>query len=168
MENSLQRITSTYSDLEDRICLAGVDSTGQTVVLWLTQRLLNRLVPPLCQWLERQLGTSPLSEVKQEFAQQKAWAELELQEPVRAEADNPGALVHSVDLKLARSGMGLLFKDAGGSVVASLQLESKPLRQWLNILHVQCQRAAWQTDLWPSWVTDAQAPRPAGRPALLH
>lgn len=168
MENTLQRITTGYSELQDRICLAGVDSGNQTVVLWLTHRLLNRLVPHLCQWLERQLGTSPLSELKQEFAQQKAWAELEPQAPVRAEADNPGVLVHSVDLKSTRAGMDLLFKDVGGNVEASLQLAPKPLRQWLSILHAHYQRAGWLAALWPSWVTDAKTPQQTNRAALLH
>ena len=43
----LHRITTEYIDSEDRIRLTGQLASGDTVVLWLTQRLLNRLVPHL-------------------------------------------------------------------------------------------------------------------------
>lgn len=66
MTDTLQRITTEYIDHEDRLRLAGEDAQGQTTVLWLTQRLLNRLIPHLCQWLEQQGGNAPLAEVKLE------------------------------------------------------------------------------------------------------
>ena len=51
----LQRITTEFVDAEDRIRLAGEDAAGEAVVLWLTQRLLNRLVAHLCDWLEQRI-----------------------------------------------------------------------------------------------------------------
>ena len=45
--NSLQRITTEYDEREDRIRVSGQLAQGEAVVLWLTQRLLNRLVPHL-------------------------------------------------------------------------------------------------------------------------
>ena len=54
----LQRITTEFIDSEDRIRLCGECSPQQTVVLWLTQRMLNRLVPHLLNWLEQQTGVS--------------------------------------------------------------------------------------------------------------
>ena len=39
----LQRFTTEYVEIEDRIRLAGETAPGHTVVLWLTQRLLARL-----------------------------------------------------------------------------------------------------------------------------
>ena len=53
MPHELQRITTTYVDVEDRLRLTGVLANGTVVQLWLTQRLLGRLVPPLTSWLER-------------------------------------------------------------------------------------------------------------------
>lgn len=168
MTETLQRLTTEYIEAEDRMRLAGEDAQGQAVVLWLTQRLLNRLVAHLCQWLEQQSGNAPLAEVRQEFAQQKARAELALQPPVRTEPDVQGVLTHSVDLKTSSAGMGLQFKDVDGKVVARLQLQPTPLRQWLNIVFDQYRKAHWSTAVWPAWVVQARPPETPARTAVLH
>lgn len=49
---ALQRMTTDYIVQEDRIRVTGECAGGGVLVLWLTQRLLVRLVPPLCRWLE--------------------------------------------------------------------------------------------------------------------
>lgn len=165
---SLHRITTEYSEAEDRLRLAGEDAHGQTVVLWLTQRLLGRLLPHLCQWLEQQGGNAPMAEVRQEFAQLKARADLAPQPPVRAGADVQGVLIHTVELNATHAGMGLQFKDMGGHMVASLHMQPMPLRQWLNIVFDQYLKAQWPTAVWPQWVADAQPPQTPARTAMLH
>lgn len=164
----LNRITTEYQEAEDRIRLAGEDAQGQTVVLWLTLRLLNRLIPHLCRWLEQRVGATGLTEVRQEFAQQKARAELEKQPPVRTNPDVQGVLIHSVDLRTANAGMGLQFKDADGYEVACLQLKPQPLRQWLNIVFDQYRKAQWPTAVWPAWVSEARPPETPVRAEVLH
>lgn len=164
----LQRITTEYSESEDRMRLAGEDGQGQTVVLWLTQRLLSRLVAHLCRWLEQQGGNAPLVEVRQEFAQQTARAELVPQPPVRAQPDVQGVLIYSVDLKTANADMGLQFRNSGGHGVASLQLQHRALRQWLNIVFDQYRKAQWPTDVWPAWVAQAKPPETPSRAVLFH
>lgn len=165
----LQRITTEYVDTEDRIRLAGELTAGEVLTLWLTQRLLNRLIPHLCRWLEQHTGNAPLAELRQEIAQQKVRSELEPQAPVRAGAQVQGVLIHSVDLKAAKAGMALLFKDVAGQEVARLQLPRKPLRQWLSILHGQYRLAAWPTCVWPAWVEEAQVGlMPKNRSVVLH
>ena len=95
MPHELQRITTTYVDVEDRLRLTGVLANGTVVQLWLTQRLLGRLVPPLTSWLVRNAllgaehalpGAAPAAKVAladqemvQGFAQQSAWAQLKPQ-----------------------------------------------------------------------------------------
>ena len=54
----LERVTTRYSVAQDRICLAGELPGGSPVVLWLTQRLLRRLLPPLLAWLQEQGGAA--------------------------------------------------------------------------------------------------------------
>ena len=51
----LHRLTTDYVEEEDRIRVSGASANGDTVVLWLTQRLLNRLVPHLTAWLAAQI-----------------------------------------------------------------------------------------------------------------
>lgn len=112
---SLQRLTTGYSESEDRIRLAGEDASGQTVVLWLTQRLTHRLLAHLCQWLEEHSGHGTADTtasakarhadighgIAQSFAQQAAAAALAPQPPVQARAQATQALVHSVDVSTA-------------------------------------------------------------------
>lgn len=50
----LERLTTRYSNTEDRICVAGELAGAKPMVLWLTQRLLLRLLPSLFEWLQAQ------------------------------------------------------------------------------------------------------------------
>ena len=90
--NRLERLTTEYVEREDRIRLSGQLTHGDTVVLWLTQRLLSRLVPHLSAWLARQLAPASSNpsvqaahqDIVQGFAQQAARAQLVPEPPVRA------------------------------------------------------------------------------------
>jgi len=164
----LQRVTTEYVVTEDRIRLAGAAVDDQTVVLWLTQRLLNLMVPQLTGWLERQ-GASDLidSELAQGFAQEAAEASLAPEPAVRAAPDEDGWLVDSVDIHTGTDGVVLAFK-SGDDAIASLTLLTEPLRQWLGILRGQYVQGGWPTSAWPGWMgeTHAQPAKPPG--AALH
>lgn len=173
----LQRITTQFVDAEDRIRLAGEDAAADAVVLWLTQRLLNRLVAHLCAWLEQRIpvdthryAAAAQAEVIQSFAQQAALAALEPQPPVQSKGQQSSTwLVHSVDIASGDQGVMLTFKAAAvGSPCATLTLQDQPLRQWLNILHDQYQKAEWPLTVWPEWMA---APQPVSAPphaVILH
>lgn len=169
----LQRITTQYIEVEDRIRLTGQVGQGQTVVLWLAQRLLQRLVPHLCQWLEKQIPVKPQqlplrAQVQQSFAQQKATAEIERQAPVRAEAVSRAWLVCSVDLKSGSNGVQLWFKGAKDDEVVSLGMQPKFLRQWLGILHDQYRVASWPMIVWPVWMEESRPARHPNQVMVLH
>ena len=78
--SELQRITSEYVENEDRVRLTCEVETGATEILWLTQRLLIRIVNHLLQWLEQQTSVATPEALKdkqaadlvQGFAQQTA------------------------------------------------------------------------------------------------
>ena len=80
----LQRVTTEYVAVEDRIRLSGEAADGATLVLWLTQRLLNLLAPSLTSGLERPDSASDA--LLQGFAQQAAEASLSPQPAVQATA----------------------------------------------------------------------------------
>ena len=170
----LQRITTLFVDSEDRIRLAGEDAAGQSLVLWLTQRLLGRLLPHLFAWLERRASPpssnhadAARAEVLQSFAQLAALAALEPQTPVPSHAPSGAWLVHSVDIASTDQVVMLSFKDAGGiAEPATLTLPEQALRQWLNILHDQYAAAEWPLTQWPEWV--ARPPTAPTHAALLH
>ncbi len=186
----IQRVTSVYSQAEDRFRLTGEVATDDTRCFWLTQRLLRRLLPHLLEWLgeiakaeggdaQQDFGQA---EVMQDFAQQAAKARLEPQAavpvPPMPAADAPietGAsairddswLVHEVDITKSSNGvLTLTFKRNGGGGV-QLGMAPVELRQWLIILHSQWQEAQWPQDLWPEWV-DSSPKQGQQAPKGLH
>lgn len=160
----LTRITTEYVDFEDRLRLTAETDGGERVSLWLTQRLLQRLIPLLLRWLEKQAGQAPHAEVLQGFAQQAARSELQPQAPVQAEAGGAGWLVQSVDITQSPQNVRLTFKGGAGKA-ASLTLEAKPLRQWLNIVHDAYSKAEWRHEGWPEWAREGATP--GGRPDVV-
>jgi hypothetical protein len=181
MTIKLKRITTQYIPLEDRIRLLGADENGQTLTLWLTQRLLNRLVTPLCEGLEKQttpavsvltgpsVAKVPLvqTHLVQTFAQQKAQAVLPKDGPVVLAPQSPHWLVESVVMKQIKNDTRLLFKGLEAADRAELTLSMVELRQWLGIVFKQSKSAAWPTHVWPAWVEEAaKAPPPVASRSL--
>lgn len=152
----IQRFSTKFIDSEDRIILMAEFEDGEACNLWLTQRLLNRLVASLCVLLEQHLGSVPLVEVRQEFAQQEARVSLKRQESVRFNAGAKCVLVRSIDLKSRRSDVSLHFMSVDNNLVAIMHLEFQQLRQWLNIAYDQYLRAEWSIAVWPAWIIEAK------------
>lgn len=178
MSAALQRVTTAYVADEDRLRLTGELSDGDAVVLWLTQRLLNRLVPHLTAWLARQTGSfastvppaiqSAHHNIVQGFAQQSARAQLKPEPPVRAASTAAGWRVESVDVAQGEAGVALTFKGEAGEQ-AVLTMAAQPLRQWLSIVYEQVVRAEWPTTAWPAWMEAAASPaQNQPRTAVLH
>lgn len=175
----LQRLTTVYDAAEDRIRLTSRDKEGQVLCLWLTQRLLNRLIPHLCQGLEKKVAESdkhpqglvqPLRTfVEQSLAQQRANAELERQPPVVPTADMSEWRVATVDVTLGAGGARLVLKGATEAQQAKVTLITPALRQWLGIVFEQYRGAGWPMLVWPAWMEEAAAPFPTKLQAgLLH
>lgn len=167
---NLERITTDYIEAEDRVRLSGELGPNQALVIWLTQRLLQRLVPVLLQWLERGgAGDALRAEVMQGFAQQAARAELTPQKPVRVAPESTAWLALSVNLKQYEKAVSLSFKGAREGQEATLLLADKLLRQWLSILYRAYRKAGWPQDQWPEWLQESSAPpSPPGQGSLLH
>jgi len=162
----LERITTEYNEIEDRIQLSAETAAGDHIVIWLTQRLLQRLVPVLLQWLGRNNAGSDYSEVLHAFAQTAAREELVTQSPVRPIAGHTAWLAQSIDVERTDTTVALTF--VGESTGrASLTLDERFLRQWLGIIHDATQRAEWPTSMWPEWVAEESQPTNANR-SLLH
>ncbi len=162
----LQRITLRYDELEDRLRLSGEGPGGEVVAMWLTRRLLDRLLPVLFGWLERQDGGAAIDGLLQEFAQQAARATLEPQAPVDAAGQAPAWLVRAIDVTPGEATLRLAFRDEARAPVGAVDFEARPLRQWLAILQAQFTRAGWSTEAWPAWMAGSVAATPQG--AALH
>jgi hypothetical protein len=165
---ALARVTTLFDEREDRIRLSGEIDDGSTCVIWITQRLLLRLLPRLFEWLEREVPDVMAGSAIQEFRQQTAAAALEHQAPVQTDAQAQSWLLTSVDVSTRRQGIRLLFKGDADDQRISLGLAGRPLRQWLGVLHGQCKRGGWPMEVWPSWMETTEPAATPGRGAMMH
>jgi hypothetical protein len=167
MPNYLQKITTLYNEMEDRVQLAGEIEQGGAVVISLTQRLLQRMIPATLKWLAGKEDAVTRGEVLQGFAQQAARAGLEPQVPVTASADSVAWLALEIDVTDHEHSLGLTFRGAGDDANAALILPVVALRQWLNIMHDTYVKAGWSLEQWPDWLREgAQVAPPT--PGVLH
>lgn len=164
-ELEIEKFTTLYSGPEDRIRLAGVRADGSAIVLWLTQRLIKRMLPHIVVWLEThdRAGKSP---TVQSFRQQAARANHIAQPPVDVGPQETSWLVHSIDVASNPRVLRLIFKDKDAPK-AIVPLSAEAARQWLNILHKAHQRAQWPSDYWPSWI-HAETLQPDAPQTLPH
>lgn len=165
--NTLKRITTEYKPLEDRVRLSGEVASGSVIVVWLTQRLLCRLVPEMARWLQSQ--EKPASDVVkvQSFKQQKASAMVGAQAPVQAEQAVNDWLVTAADLQRRPGLLLLVLRGANEEERVILELSPLALRQWLNMLLIAYARAEWPLTVWPLWMREQLVARPP-LPQLLH
>jgi len=167
--SELDRITINYVELEDRIRLAGETNGGTVVIVWITRRLLDRLLPELVQRLENSVegghGNALRTDALQTFAQQAARTMSVPQAPVPASAAEAQWLAHSIDVSFSRRFVRLSFKDHQSHCV-NLTLEESKLREFLNILFEAYRRADWPTGAWPRWACSVEVEKLQG--ARVH
>ncbi|MFM1895629.1 MAG: hypothetical protein RLZZ385_703 [Pseudomonadota bacterium] len=150
----LQRITNEYLETEDRLRLTGESGQGEVVSLWLTQRLVLRLLPHLLDYLNQSIAENTKAKtLVQGFAQQSAMTGLATQPPVQAQSDAQPWLVTEVDVSHAPPHVAIHLKGLQGQR-ASLSMEYRQLRQWLAIIRGLWQQAQWPDDIWPQWMNE--------------
>jgi hypothetical protein len=167
---TLQKITTVYVDKEDRIRLTGALQNGDTIVIWLTQRLLQLLVPSLSNWLQKSdtVAGAALGAEKdvQSFRQQAAKASIEKQPPVAPTGQSLIWVAVGVDYRSNNSQIHLIFKGQN-SEAASLDLPLAACRQWLSIVFDAYKLASWPMTAWPDWIAESAAP-PTGALIVRH
>ena len=159
----LQRITTEYIEAEDRVRLSGASPSGEAVSLWVTQRLLSRLLKVILNWTAE--GENAQQTLKNAFAQQAARADLKLQLSVPAQPI--AVLVNTIDISQTVDALTLVFHCSDGPA-GQLTLQRADVRQWLNILHDTWRLAEWPQDLWPDWMSMPQGGPAAVTQVTLH
>ena len=149
----IKRMSTEYSDREDRLRLSGEVEGAGPVVIWLTQRLAARLLPVLLKYLDKQTNGRPQRDALHDFAQQAARADLKPQAPVQAEPGAESLLAHKVDVIHGKGRVTLVFGDEAPR--ARFTLTTKQLHQWLAILHRRWAQAQWGPAPWPDWIAPA-------------
>lgn len=166
----LLRLTTLFDPQEDRLRLQAEVAGGGVVVLRMTQRLLNRLVPHLCAWLERSApdvstvldrpwapDTQAGSAGSESNAESKdsepmgQCAEAEKAVSFQSVVDQESWLIAAVDIDRTECALVLSFRASERSPVR-IELSPQPLRQWLEIVLRQYWVAEWPLQAWPSWL----------------
>lgn len=147
----LQRLTTEYVESEDRIRLSGQRVGDETVVMWISQRLLLRLLPHLFLWLEKQSGDAIPLEIAQSFAQDAARADLVAEPPVQRKSDSQEWLVTAVDLTPVSDALTMRFRSSDNKQ-EHFTMNAQQFRQWLEMLHSLWVAAEWPAPIWPSWL----------------
>ena len=156
-------VTMQFDPLEDRIIMDCCNKSKNTQRLWLTRRLLNRLIPSLTDQLEANSSNKISKEMEQAFAQEKAEIKKIKTKSVVLKKDNPSWLVTSVKVEKSKFEFKLLFINENGSESigkddnqkkAEFVLAISNLRQWLNALFKIYTKAEWDTKCFPNWIDD--------------
>mgnify|MGYP000406862284 CR=1 FL=1 len=180
------RFTTRYEMTEDRIKVSLELPEDEVQVLWLTRRLLNRMIPHLLNYLGQTnsgtasvdttptvgRGAAPLhAEAVQRFNQEAAVSAIERQPGVGAggqkPANNIAYVVTSVDVRTGPKTLVLDFK-GGEEVLHSLPFGEDALRQWLSIVYSQYKAGDWREGFWPAWIKPADAPVSREEVSLLN
>lgn len=168
------RFTTRYLPSEDRVQLMLELPEEKVQVLWLTRRLLNRMLPHLIRLLDenapsvvsaaravptgQEKASRTPKEALQRFSQEAAVSAIERQPAVGAGGQRPEGnisyLVTSVDVNTGPKNLSLDFK-SGEEVLHSLPFGENALRQWLSILHSQYRTGGWEEPFWPTWIPSA-------------
>ena len=163
----LQRLTTEYIDAEDRIRLTGEIRPGETQVLWLSQRLLIRLLPHLFLWLEKLGNTAFPAEIEQSFEQRAASETMGTEAPVLGSGQSKAWLVEAVDMTAGDHALRLSFRREGEEAL-SLTLSALHMRQWLTILRALWTVAEWPVGIWPEWMGAAAGSNTTHRRTSIH
>jgi len=167
----IQKITQHYDPEQDRIGLTAQNAKDQVLLLWLTQRLANRLAGALACWLDEDLKTMTAGQSVfslHAWEQSAARAQMKPGRPVDPAAAQGEALLNAVDLVRGPSGYTLTFK-WGSADAARLTLTATGLRQWLGILHQLFDTAEWPKHAWPEWfAVGAESGAPSTTQRVLH
>ena len=172
---TLQRITSEYIESEDRIRLTAISNAEETLILWITQRLLVRLITHFLGWLEKEApevarSSAISNEAKsalQGMAQQSAAVKLQEQSAVTATSDSAALLVKEIDIKMSEEVVLLVFKCHDGQK-PELTFTIEQLRQWLGMIRRLWRQAEWPLSIWPEWMDDNQQANPVSSDSSLH
>jgi len=161
---AVTRATLAYNQTQDRMSLTCALKNEECVVLWLTARLANQLVPHLCQAVAQVPDIHPTNgdpAVIDNDAPTSAEApdhdktlvggsaqDRAPEAPVVAGANSATWLVTAVDLTNGPMLVQLGFRDDKGHAPVLLSLEHTQLAEWSEGLKRCYAQAGWSMDCW--------------------
>jgi hypothetical protein len=160
-DEAVRRFTTEYVVAEDRLRLALERGDDSIAALWLTRRLVRRLVPQIVKVVDalpRLRGggqMTPPSDNAQRRNQLDALGKIEQQAPVLAGILPEGMeshLITGLGVRMTKGAVLIDFK-VGEEIVQTLPFSEAALRQWLGLLHLNFRKGEWVEDIWPKWIT---------------
>ena len=160
---NIKTVTMKFDPLEDRLKMDCSDNYKNTQRLWLTKRLLDRLVPSVANQLEAKSTNKISIELEQSFEQEKAEITKTKAKSVKLMKNNPTWLVSSVKVTKSKHNFKFLFIEEQKIDIdkkityqnrAEFDLAIPNLRQWLNALFKIYKKAEWDTNFFPNWIKD--------------
>lgn len=152
----IQTFTTAFDMVEDRIKLMAVDGHGEHQVIWLTRRLLDRLIPHFIKHLENHAALDVSVELEQSIQQdlgRKARLRDEKLAPVVVGPSCSQWLCKTVNITPDGKVLSTVFRD-DVSKSAVIRLSIGQIRTVLDILYDTYRKADWQTAVFPNWICE--------------
>ena len=157
----LKKVTAEFIETEDRIRLSALTADDKTLALWLTQRLLSRLITHLANWLEKKPAdlskaldseSNPQPEPHGPVKKSDS-APLPDQTSVKTKKSDESILITEVDVKFGDNGIALILKSEK-ETNTEISFTLSEARQWVSMLHSLWHKAEWPSSLIPQWIGD--------------
>ena len=164
MNYRLGRITTQYIDNEDRLRVLGESSEDKICEIWLTHRLMDRLLENLLSDVKSEGAADKALQV---FEQEAASSSIPKQPPVEKDAHLVSWLAISIDINRDNEDISLIFKSEKSNS-ASISFQTIELRQWLSIIYKTYKLAGWSLEIWPEWVKESNEVSEADDKRSVH
>jgi hypothetical protein len=159
-QSEIKRFTTIFDAEEDRLKVAVELEDGSTRLLWMTRRLLLRIVPQLVALLERNERQKALQQSAPVAAenlhrqnQMAALGRISPQKTIVAPEPEHGILISGLTLRQTPKGLLFIFFDRHKTPHLTVPFDAVLLRQWLSVLHRNFAAAGWTDDVWPEWMS---------------
>ena len=167
---AVQTFTALYDRIEDRICMNAVDATGAKQSIYLTRRLMDRIIPVVAKHLEEKTPKGVPANVVQSMTQERVRQVRKAEppaEPVQADLETPRWLCTTIQMSKQPSGLAVtLTGDA--ACKAQIPLADPHLRTVLDIFRNSYAKAGWDLRVFPEWLGSEQAAAGQGTQVRLN
>lgn len=141
----LTTFTTSYVAEEDRIAVDAMTSESETIRVWLTRRLLKRLLPTLYEKVLMNLSPSTSAQVaaapKKKKPNAYAKDKQEKAAPIVFSAGSPVVLATGASYQSSEKMIRVQFKEEAKSYEIFFTPEN--LRSWFSIIQRLCRIAEW-------------------------
>ena len=150
----IQTFTARYDPVEDRLRLDAVDAAGGKQAIFLTRRLVDRVIPVLVSHLEGKTPEGVPADLAQGMSQSSARQARQTGEATPAIAADPETqtwLCRTMHFQKADHGLNVIFTD-DTQVDAVMPMVEANLRAVLDIFLDLYTKACWPTEPFPEWI----------------